>query len=402
MSSNWPTKTLAEVCQIRPPKAEARQRLAQAELVSFVPMEDMGIDQMVLVPTQTKPLAEVAGSYTYFADGDVLLPKITPCFENGKLAIASELTNGIGFGSSEFMVFRPDKSVDKGWLYYFLSRESFRVEGAARMSGAVGHKRVAMEFIDSYPIPIPPLPEQQRIVAILYEAFEGIATAKTNTEKNLQNAREVFESQLDWIFSNPGVGWVEKKLGEICNIARGGSPRPIKAFLTDASNGVNWIKISDATASSKFIYSTAQKIKPSGVSRSRLVQDGDFILSNSMSFGRPYIMKTTGCIHDGWLVLSNYQSSFDPDFLYLLLGSKFIYRQFDQLAAGSTVRNLNIDLASGVVVPIPPLKEQERLAEALGSFDENVQQLSGIYQQKLTALDELKQSLLHRAFNGDL
>lgn len=220
-SSRWPIKTLAEVCQIRPPKAEARQRLAQTDLVSFVPMEDMGIDQMVLVPTQTKPLAEVAGSYTYFADGDVLLAKITPCFENGKLAIASKLTNGIGFGSSEFMVFRPDKLVDKEWLYYFLSRESFRVEGAARMSGAVGHKRVAMEFIDSYPIPIPPIPEQQRIVAILDEAFDGIATAKANAERNLQNAREVFDSHLHSFFAEPGPEWVEKPLEEVCAIGDG-------------------------------------------------------------------------------------------------------------------------------------------------------------------------------------
>ena len=180
MSGPWPSKTLSEACQIKPPKSEARQRLASTDSVSFVPMEDLGIDQKQLVPTQTRSLADVAGSYTYFADGDVLLAKITPCFENGKLGIASNLTNGIGFGSSEYLVFRPDVSLDKEWLYYFLSRETFRDEGAARMSGAVGHKRVSKEFIDGYPIPLPPLPEQQRIVGILDEAFDGIATAKAN------------------------------------------------------------------------------------------------------------------------------------------------------------------------------------------------------------------------------
>jgi type I restriction enzyme S subunit len=176
MKNAWPSHTLDEVCQIKPPKSEARDRLAADELVSFLPMEDLGIEEKYVRATQAKPLSAVAGSYTYFADGDVLLAKIMPCFENGKLGIARGLSNGIGFGSSEYIVFRPDKRLSKEWLYYYLSRETFRVEGTARMSGAVGHKRVSKEFIESYPIPVPPLPEQQRIVGILSEAFEGIAT----------------------------------------------------------------------------------------------------------------------------------------------------------------------------------------------------------------------------------
>lgn len=113
-------------------------------------------------------------------------------------------------------------------------------------------------------------------------------------------------------------------------------------------------------------------------------------------------MRTTGCIHDGWLVLSNYQSTLDQDYLYLLLGSQYVYRQFDQLAAGSTVRNLNIDLASSVLLPVPPLPTQRSVAESLGELSESVQRLESIYQQKLAALDELKKSLLHKAFNGEL
>ena len=300
--------------------------------------------------------------------------------------------------SRQLMAIRPH-GINTDFLYAFLWTHFDHFQSRSTGAAIPG---ISREDVLSLKCPVPPPSEQKRIMVTLDEVFKGIATAKANAEKNLQNAREVFESHLNCIFSSPGAEWAEKKLVDTCTIARGGSPRPIKAFLTDAADGVNWVKISDATSSLKYIYSTAQRIKPSGVSRSRLVHDGDFILSNSMSFGRPYIMKTTGCIHDGWLVLSEYEHSFSQDFLYLLLGSQFIYRQFDRLAAGSTVRNLNIDLASGVIVPVPPLKEQERLAEALGSFDENVQQLSKIYQQKMETLDELKQSLLHRAFNGDL
>jgi type I restriction enzyme S subunit len=146
--------------------------------------------------------------------------------------------------------------------------------------------------------------------------------------------------------------WQTKKLGEICEIERGGSPRPIQNFITTDPTGINWIKIGDATASGKYIYKTEEKIKPDGVKRSRMVYEGDFILSNSMSFGRPYIMKTTGCIHDGWLVLR--QPKIDQDYLYHVLGSDLLFSQFDRLAAGSTVRNLNIGLAKTVEIPYPP------------------------------------------------
>lgn len=160
-------------------------------------------------------------------------------------------------------------------------------------------------------------------------------------------------------------GWQTKSLGEVFDIERGGSPRPIENFITDAPNGINWIKISDATASDKYIIKTRQKIKPEGAVRSRIVHEGDFLLSNSMSFGRPYIMKTTGCIHDGWLVLREKMPNIDKDFIYHLLGSNFVYRQFDSFAAGSTVRNLNIELVRKVIIPIPPLPEQQRIVAIL-------------------------------------
>ena len=112
--------------------------------------------------------------------------------------------------------------------------------------------------------------------------------------------------------------WPIKTLDEIFEIARGGSPRPIDQFITDEDNGVNWIMISDASASDKYIYSTKKKIKPEGVTRSRRVKSGDFILTNSMSFGRPYIMATDGCIHDGWLVLSAKKEDIDQNYYYYL------------------------------------------------------------------------------------
>lgn len=201
---NWRLMALADACQIKPPKSDARTKLSADAEVSFLPMEDLGIESRIVSATQRRPLAAVVGSYTYFADGDVLLAKITPCFENGKLGIVSGLTNGIGFGSSEYHVLRPTSVLLKEWLYYFLSRDSFREEGAARMTGAVGHRRVPKEFIETCSIPVPPLVEQERIVGTLDDLrsktsrLESLYYRKLEALDALRNAllHQAFSGQL--------------------------------------------------------------------------------------------------------------------------------------------------------------------------------------------------------------
>lgn len=197
--------------------------------------------------------------------------------------------------------------------------------------------------------------------------------------------------------------WIKKKLGEVLTIERGGSPRPIDKYLTNSQDGINWIKISDATASDKYIFETKEKITKEGLHKTRMVNEGDFILSNSMSFGRPYIMKTTGCIHDGWLVLKqNGQTIFDTEFLYYLLSSPYVFKQFDYLAAGSTVRNLNIALVSSVEVPIPPLPEQQRIVSILDEAFAAIAKAKANAEQNLKNAKELFESFLQGVFeNGN-
>lgn len=197
-------------------------------------------------------------------------------------------------------------------------------------------------------------------------------------------------------------GWEVKKLGEVLLIERGGSPRPISKYMTDSSDGINWIKISDATASEKYIYETKEKITRDGLHKTRVVNEGDFILSNSMSFGRPYIMKTTGCIHDGWLVLKeNGRKVFDTEFLYYLLSSPYVFDQFDSKAAGSTVRNLNISLVSSVEVPILPLPEQERIVAILDKAFAAIAKAKANAEQNLMNAKELFESYLQGFFENE-
>jgi type I restriction enzyme S subunit len=193
-------------------------------------------------------------------------------------------------------------------------------------------------------------------------------------------------------------GWPLVPMDDIFAIARGGSPRPIDSFITDDPDGVNWVMISDATESGKYINSTKKRIREEGVKRSRVVQPGDFLLTNSMSFGRPYIMNTSGCIHDGWLVLSPRHQNVSPDFFYHLLGSDFVYAEFVRRAAGATVKNLNIDLVKGVQVPLPPMEEQRRIAEVL----DRTEALRAKRRVALAQFDSLTQSIFLDLFGDPL
>lgn len=178
--------------------------------------------------------------------------------------------------------------------------------------------------------------------------------------------------------------WEYRKIGDVCLVERGGSPRPIDQFITDDENGINWIKIGDTTES-MYITETAQKIKPEGIKKSRYVEPGDFLLSNSMSFGRPYILKIDGCIHDGWLVLRDKDEVFDKRFLYYYLSSKTTYQKFKSMAVGGVVNNLNSEMVRKVDVPVPTKVEQSEIADLLGKMSNVI----NLRKQESQHLDDL-------------
>ncbi|HNS10553.1 MAG TPA: restriction endonuclease subunit S [Candidatus Ozemobacteraceae bacterium] len=386
MKSGWQLRNLSEVCLIKPPKLEARQKLKNDDFVSFMPMEDLGISEKYALPLQTRRLGEVQGSYTYFREGDVLLAKITPCFENGKLGIAKDLTNGVGFGSSEYIVFRPDASLENEWLFYFLSQSSFREEGAARMMGAVGHKRVSKDFIESYSIPVPPLPEQRRIVAILDEAFAGIATAKANAEKNLQNARALFESYLNAIFTKRSHEYVMTTLDKISSnldskrVPITKSDRCCGEYPYYGASGiVDYV--------SDYIFE----------GNSLLVsEDGANLLARST----PIAFSVTGKY---WVNNHAHILKFDSMATQRFVEFYLESIKLDDYITGTAQPKLNQKALNSIPIPIP--KSIETLAKVVKNIEllqEETQRLKSIHQQKLTALDELKKSLLHQAFSGEL
>lgn len=203
----WGKYRTDEVCVVSPSKSEVKKKnLKDVDWVSFLPMEDMTIGIKNVCPLQVKPFGEVSGSYTYFEDNDVLLAKVTPCFENGKLGITRNLKNGVGYGSSEFIVFRANSElVQPDYLYYCMQEPSFLKEGKKRMIGACGLKRLPKDFVKTRPLGIPSLTKQQSIVARLDVLSEKCKTLQANYEKTLSLCDDLKQALLRSVFGDDPV-----------------------------------------------------------------------------------------------------------------------------------------------------------------------------------------------------
>ena len=200
--------------------------------------------------------------------------------------------------------------------------------------------------------------------------------------------------------------WEWVRFSTLVEIVRGGSPRPIKDYLTSEVDGINWIKIGDTKKGEKYINNVKEKIKKSGLNKTRFVKKGTFLLTNSMSFGRPYILNVDGAIHDGWLAISNYENSLNRDYLFYILSSNVVYYQFLSLISGAVVKNFNSDKVASILIPLPPLTEQQRIVEAIESALEKVDEYAESY-NRLEQLDKefpdkLKKSILQYAMQGKL
>ena len=176
---------------------------------------------------------------------------------------------------------------------------------------------------------------------------------------------------------------------------RGSSPRPIIEYLTtDNEEGVNWVKIGDVPTSGRIITSTEEKITKEGAKKSRHVYVGDLILSNSMSYGLPYIMGIEGCIHDGWFVLRDYEQNFNKDYLCNLLISDIVQKQYKKIAAGGVVQNISSDLVNSVYISIPSLDEQRKIAGLLSLIDERISTQNKIIDKLQSLIKGIAQNIV--------
>jgi type I restriction enzyme S subunit len=276
---------------------------------------------------------------------------------------------------------------------YFDSLKWYREIYMISAEGARNHGLLNVptdEFFDTkHYIPMD-LAEQRKIANFMI-ALERRIVAQQSLVDNLKKYKRGVVSK---VFSEIERECSTIRLGDYVSIHRGGSPRPIDAYITDDTDGINWIKIGDTSADDLYITRTREKIVPSGAKKSRRVFQGDLILSNSMSFGRPYILQIDGCIHDGWLLIRDENNVFEKRFLCYYLGSDNVIAQYKRFAAGSCVNNLNSELVGNVEICCPPYRTQQKIANMLTVLDSRIDHVSRTH----VALLRIRTSFLQQLF----
>ncbi len=284
------------------------------------------------------------------------------------------------------------RNVIPKFLYYLFSNIDWLA-----YNEATGVPSLTSYRIESIPIVNPPIVEQRAIVKVLSNIDRLIAALERKIAKKRLIKQGAMRQLLTGKKRLPGftTKWKGIEFGKVVEIYRGGSPRPIEHYLTTSPTGINWIKIGDVAPKDKYINQTEERIIEEGVSRSRKVYVGDFVISNSMSFGRPYILNINGCIHDGWLVIQNYDSTFDRDFLYYLLCSDDVLAQYDSMAAGSSVKNLNKEKVASLSLIVPfDIKEQCAIAQILSNMDKEIVDLEARHDKYRQVKNGMMQKLL--------
>jgi type I restriction enzyme S subunit len=386
---------ISEVAEINP-RLRDENKPELDSTVSFVPMAAVSEITLTIEEPVDRPYKEVAKGFTSFKRGDIIVAKITPCFENGKMAYADNLPNDFGFGSTEFHVMRPKSNLVGGYLFHLLREPFVRKAGEMKMKGAAGQRRVPADFFANLQIPLPPLEEQKRIAEIL-DAADAL---RAKRREALAKLDDLLQSTFLDMFGDPVTnpkGWEVKKMGEIMRIRRGGSPRPIDKYL---GGTINWIKIGDATRSGDELYITscAEKITENGLNKTTLLEPGSFVFANSgVSLGFARILKVKGAIHDGWLAFDKYDEELLNE-LYFLKTLNGITEHFRRIAPSGTQPNLNTNIMKSFNLILPPIDLQRRFAKIVTSVEEQKAKM----RKHLEQLDDLFASLQQRAFRGDL
>ena len=418
---NWEWVRVKDVTITNP-----KNNMNDDSLTSFLPMKLISDGYSTNHSFEIKKWGDIKKGFTHFQNKDVILAKITPCFQNRKSTVLTDLEGGMGAGTTEIYTFRTLSSLLSEFLLYIFKTQDFISAGIKNFSGTAGQQRVPRIFVENYCIPLPPLSEQKRIVkaieealakvdeyaesynrleqldkefpdklkkSILQYAMQGKLVEQDPNDKSVEVLLEKIRAEKQKLFEEGKIkkkdleipivsqgddnsyyeevpyeipkSWEWVRFSTLVEIVRGGSPRPIKDYLTSEVDGINWIKIGDTEKGEKYINNVKEKIKKSGLNKTRFVKKGTFLLTNSMSFGRPYILNVDGAIHDGWLAISNYENSLNRDYLFYILSSNVVYSQFLYLISGAVVKNLNSDKVASILIPLPPLSEQTRIVDKI-------------------------------------
>lgn len=330
---------------------------------------------------------------TLSKEEDVLLPSSGETPEEMAKATCVTIAD-VGIGG-DIIIARPKPGASGRFISYQLNHTLVNQVASIAQGNAIVHLNAGrLASIQT----VAPGEAEQRTIA---EVLSGFDEHLANLDELITKKKAIRDGALEELVSkdthrqheSTATSWTSTLIGDFAEIKRGASPRPIDSYLTESPDGINWIKIGDAPKGGTYISQTGERITHEGAASSVQVNPGDLILSNSMSFGRPYILQTSGCIHDGWLSLQNFSNHADALYLLYLLSSKSVKLQYSAFAAGSGVKNLKKEVVRKVRVDLPPLVEQREIAEVLSGMDEEIRLLAEerakVERLKLGAMDDL-------------
>jgi len=394
MKKGWQTKRLGDVCAFD--KAQGVHRG-----LPYVGLEHIESHTARFIgSSEAQP---VKSSTFRFSDEHVLYGRLRPYLNK---ALAPDFD---GHCSTEIFPLKPSPELSREYLLFWLLADETCDRINATCTGA-RMPRAQMNDVLGFEIPVPPLAEQQRIVGLLDEAFEGLATAKANAEKNLQNARALFESHLQAVFTQRGPGWVEKPLGDLCDFLNGFA---FKSGDAVAESQTQLVRMGNLYGN-KLGLDRSPVFYPDSFAteHSRYVlEEGDIIMSLTGTTGKEdygFAVRIPDCGHT--LLMNQRIMKFDAikrdiiDDGYLLhyLRSRCFLDILYPTANGTRQANLSSVTMKSLPVPLRSLKEQKAIATKLDSLREETQRLARLYERKHAALEALKKSLLHQAFTGEL
>jgi|MTBAKSStandDraft_2_1061841.scaffolds.fasta_scaffold20997_2 type I restriction enzyme S subunit len=387
MNAGWELKKLGDVCDIIGGGTPSKANTAFYEgNIPWATVRDMNGETLKSTEFKITHDAVRQSSTNIIPKGNVIIATRVGL---GKVCLVAQNT-AINQDLRGIIPKNKNKIIET-YLFWWLKSISHTIEAAG--TGATV-KGVKLPFVKSLQIPLPPLPEQKRIVAILDEAFTSIDTAKKNTEKNLKNARELFESHLNEVFTKKGEGWVEKRLGEECEILMGQSP--VGTSYNTEGVGVPLINGPvEFGGTDPFSKTVASKYttKPT-----KMCQEGDLILCvRGSTTGRMNIAGQDSCIGRGVAAIRSLRNQNWVNH-FINFNREKIY----SLGSGSTFPNVSNSVLEKIIIPLPPIEHREKIIKKIQQLVVNTNRLESIYQRKLTALDELKKSLLHQTFSGQL
>lgn len=391
MKVQWQTKTLGEVCRFidyrgrTPEKTDSGMRLITAKNVK------MGF-------LQTHPL-EFVNPNTYESwmtrgipkMGDVIFTTEAPLANVAQL----DTDERVVFAQRIIILQPTEPNLDRTFLKYLLLTDSAQQRIHEKGTGATV-QGIKASLLKTVEIGFPPLPEQQRIVSILDEAFDGIATAKVNAEKNLHNARALFESHLQAVFTQRDAGWVEKTLGDVCKFVGGSQPPKSVFSKSKAADYVRLIQIRDYKSDKHIVYIPRAQAR-------RFCHADDVMIGR---YGPPLfqiLRGLEGAYNVALMKAVPDESKLSRDFLFYFLKHSSILQYViyhSERAAGQI--GVTKETLEPYPIALPSLADQQEIVETITELESETKRLASIYRRKLAALDELKKSLLHQAFNGEL